>query len=173
MSDSFTGQQINASVIRLTAAQWTAQPYVLPAGVIGIESDTGAFKLGDGETAWADLLAYSAPTGVKVYRALLTQSGTDAPVATVLENTLGGTVVWTWNSAGSYVGTLAGAFPFGNTVVQINPPMTTASDPAGAFEFEPFVPPDSVVISFTSLTDFSFMDIDGSCTPNVQILVYP
>lgn len=62
MSDSFTGQQINASVIRLTAAQWTAQPYVLPAGVIGIESDTGAFKLGDGETAWADLLAYSAPT---------------------------------------------------------------------------------------------------------------
>lgn len=27
--------------------------------------------------------------GVKVYRAVLTQSGTDAPVATVLENTLG------------------------------------------------------------------------------------
>lgn len=28
--------------------------------------------------------------GVKVYQALLTQSGTDAPVATVLENSLGG-----------------------------------------------------------------------------------
>ena len=31
--------------------------------------------------------------GVKVYRALLTQTNTDAPVATVLENTMGGTVV--------------------------------------------------------------------------------
>lgn len=31
----------------------------------------------------------------KVYGALLTQTGTDAPAATVLENTLGGAVVWT------------------------------------------------------------------------------
>lgn len=29
----------------------------------------------------------------KVYTALLTQTGTDAPVATVLENTLGGTPI--------------------------------------------------------------------------------
>ena len=46
----------------------------------------------------------------KVYTALLTQSGTNAPVATVLENTLGGTVVWTRTSNGVYVGTLAGVF---------------------------------------------------------------
>ena len=49
--------------------------------------------------------------GVKVYRALLTQTGTDAPVATVLENTLGGEVVWTRDDIGLYTGTLAGAFP--------------------------------------------------------------
>jgi hypothetical protein len=49
--------------------------------------------------------------GVKVYRALLTQTGTDAPVATVLENSLGGVVVWTYDSPGSYFGTLVGAFP--------------------------------------------------------------
>lgn len=30
-----------------------------------------------------------------IYTALLSQSGTDDPTATVLENTLGGTVVWT------------------------------------------------------------------------------
>lgn len=30
------------------------------------------------------------PAGTKIYMALLTQSGTDAPVATVLQNTLGG-----------------------------------------------------------------------------------
>lgn len=119
MSDSFTGQQINASIIRLTAAQWTAQPYVLPAGVIGLESDTGAFKIGDGETAWADLLAYSTPTGVKTYRALLTQTGTDAPVATVLENTLGGTVVWTRDDLGTYLGTLADAFTANKTALSV------------------------------------------------------
>ncbi len=44
------------------------------------------------------------------YVALLTQTGTDAPVATVLENTLGGTVVWTRDDVGTYLGTLAGVF---------------------------------------------------------------
>lgn len=46
----------------------------------------------------------------KIYSALLTQSGTDAPVATVLENTIGA-IVWTRNGVGDYYGTLAGAFP--------------------------------------------------------------
>ena len=55
--------------------------------------------------------------GVKVYRALLTQTNTDAPVATVLENTLGGDVVWTYNAEGTYIGTLADAFST-STVVQ-------------------------------------------------------
>ena len=42
----------------------------------------------------------------KVYTALLTQSGTDAPVATVLENTLGQNVIWTRVDIGDYKGTL-------------------------------------------------------------------
>ena len=46
----------------------------------------------------------------KVYTALLSQSGTNAPVATVLENTLGGTVDWSRAGAGIYNGTLYGAF---------------------------------------------------------------
>ena len=56
-------------------------------------------------------LGVTIPVPHKVYTALLTQSGTDAPVATVLENTLGGTVVWTRAGVGEYIGTLAGAFP--------------------------------------------------------------
>ena len=47
----------------------------------------------------------------KVYTAVLTQQNTNAPNAVVLENTLGGTVVWTRNSSGNYYGTLNGAFP--------------------------------------------------------------
>jgi hypothetical protein len=54
---------------------------------------------------------YFAPTGdIKVYKALLTQSGTDAPVATVLQNTLGGTLVWGYNNVGVYTATLSGTF---------------------------------------------------------------
>lgn len=52
----------------------------------------------------------------KVYTAFLSQAGTDAPVATVLENTLGGTVVWSRNAVGDYYGTLNGAFVIGKTI---------------------------------------------------------
>ena len=45
----------------------------------------------------------------KVYTALLTQSGIDAPTAIVLENTIGD-IDWTYGSVGEYVGTLANAF---------------------------------------------------------------
>ena len=40
----------------------------------------------------------------------MSQSGTDAPTATVLENTLGGTVVWSYTASGVYTATLTGAF---------------------------------------------------------------
>lgn len=52
-----------------------------------------------------------------VYTAYLSQTGTDAPVADVLENTLGGTVVWARDGVGQYKGTLAGAFTTGKTVI--------------------------------------------------------
>ena len=44
------------------------------------------------------------PRPYKVYTALLTQTGTNAPVATVLENTLGVDINWTRLSVGSYSG---------------------------------------------------------------------
>lgn len=55
----------------------------------------------------------------KVYTALLSQSGTSAPVATVLENTLGGTVVWTRTDVGVYRGTLTGYFVQNKTFFNI------------------------------------------------------
>jgi hypothetical protein len=61
--------------------------------------------------------------GYKKYVALLTQSGTDAPVATVLENTIGD-IVWTRVSIGVYAGTLAGSFTQNKTII---PPF----DPVG------------------------------------------
>jgi len=58
-------------------------------------------------------VSYSAP--YKVYTALLSQEGTDPPVATVLENTLSGTVTWSYSAANTYDATLTGAFTANKT----------------------------------------------------------
>lgn len=52
-----------------------------------------------------------------VYAALITQSGTDAPVATILENTLSGEIIWSRNSTGSYRGLLTGEFPLNSVAM--------------------------------------------------------
>lgn len=57
-----------------------------------------------------------APTpSYLVYTALLTQTGTSAPVATVLENTLGGVPVWSYQGVGNYRATLSGVFTLNKT----------------------------------------------------------
>ena len=56
----------------------------------------------------------------KVYTALLTQTGTSAPVATIFENTLGGSPVWSYQGVGNYVLTLAGAFLSGKVMMFLN-----------------------------------------------------
>ena len=97
------------------AAAWADQNPVLAQFEMGVESDSGAVKVGDGVTAWNDLPHFTR-NGMKVYRATLTQTGTDAPVATVLENTFGGELVWTRTAVGSYAATLTDAFPDANKV---------------------------------------------------------
>ena len=52
--------------------------------------------------------ANSYSLGYTVYTASITQAGAAAPVATVLQNTTGGTIVWTRNSTGRYVATISG-----------------------------------------------------------------
>ena len=57
--------------------------------------------------------------GYKIYSALLTQTGTNAPVATVLENTLSGTPVWSRFGTGDYRLTLTSEFTLNKTVILI------------------------------------------------------
>lgn len=58
------------------------------------------------DTAYSEMDAIvetsSGGSSYSVYTALLSQSGTDAPVATVLQNTLGGTLTWSRLSEGVY-----------------------------------------------------------------------
>lgn len=54
----------------------------------------------------------------KIYKANLTQSGTNAPAATIFENTIGN-IVWTRTGIGTYRGTLTGAFSLTRTWCEI------------------------------------------------------
>lgn len=55
----------------------------------------------------------------KVYTAILTADNDDNVVATVLENTLGGTVVWSHYDSSNFTATLVGAFTLNKTFVQL------------------------------------------------------
>jgi len=52
--------------------------------------------------------ANSYNLGYTVYTALITQTGTAAPVVTILQNTTGGTIAWTRNDPGRYTATISG-----------------------------------------------------------------
>ena len=94
----------NGDLANVTANSVTATSHVTTGG-----SSTQAVR-GDG----------SLSVGYKVYTALLSQTSTNAPVATVLENTLGGTLVWSRVNTGEYRATLSGVFTVNKTVTFVN-----------------------------------------------------
>lgn len=55
-----------------------------------------------------------------IYKALLTQSGTNAPTAEVLQNTLGGVPTFGYTSTGVFTMSLTGAFTDNETHVMFN-----------------------------------------------------
>jgi len=67
---------------------------------------------GAGNTGWV-----KSPAG---YYATLSQTGTDAPVATVLSNTLGGNPAYSYTGVGNYTMDLAGLVTAGAFIVQHN-----------------------------------------------------
>jgi hypothetical protein len=67
--------------------------------------------------------------GYTVYVALLTQAGAvNPPVATILQNTTGGTITWTRTAPGAYTATIATSlFTLNKTMVFINGGSATAT----------------------------------------------
>jgi len=98
-------------------ANTASYPIIAPkAGdlLVGTQTYTIADKVVDNPTrnftvASVASLANSINLGYTVYTALLTQAGTAVPVATVLQNTTGGTIAWTRVSVGRYVATITNA----------------------------------------------------------------
>ena len=87
--------------------------------ILGITptSNLGLCKTQDGTKEWNynDTLAPGSKWvlkdgGKKVYKFLFTQINTDDPIATILENMLGGIIIWNRDGVGNYIGTLTGAF---------------------------------------------------------------
>lgn len=141
----------------------------------------------------ADTLQY-VKTGTKVdintggssylvYTALFTQTGTNAPVVTVLENTLGQSVVWSRSGVGDYRGTVSTPI-FSEFKMYITPGGDTAAVlTIGLAQNVPF--DNAVNVSYQSPTeirvqvfktsDFSYVewsDISGGVLP-LEARLYP
>jgi hypothetical protein len=102
--------------------------------------------------------------GYLKYVALLSQTGTGAPTAVVLENTLGGTVVWTRSGVGDYRATLSGVFTENKTVIFNN--LT------GGFANYIFWNSTSEIAINTTDNTGTFVD-DALVSTSIEIRVYP
>jgi len=113
--------------------------------------------------------ANSYSLGYTVYTALLTQAGTAAPVATVLQNTTGGTITWTRSGAeGRYLATISG----GVTYTANKTSVLVTSGGADAAILRP------VIISTTAIDWYNIDTGDSSATDvisattTVEIRIY-
>jgi len=105
--------------------------------------------------------------GYTVYTALITQAGTAAPVATVLQNTTGGTIAWTRNSTGRYVATISGAnFTANKTAV-----IVTSGGNSDKF-LKPVVSSTSTIDIYNIDTGDSAVSDVISATTTVEIRIY-
>lgn len=120
MENDISGQSSNV-IFSAGTAILTGSDSVRIRAIPIAAADT-IFVTGNFNAATKSNTVYKAPRlPYKIYVATLTQTGTGAPVATVLENTLGGTVVWTRNTTGDYTATLSGAFTANKTVIFAGP----------------------------------------------------
>lgn len=102
----------------------------------------------------------------KVYSAIINQAGGGNPVATILENTLGGDPVWSYSDDGQFGCTLAGIFTASKTLL---------------FAQQGNISSGTTLFFFRATDDFIALyqwDIDGSYVNGIQgasveIRVYP
>jgi len=108
--------EVNNVVLRGASATIIGKGNVVSSGVSGII--VGNNKSLESNGIAADNINGTPQVYYKKYCATITQTGTNDPVVTVLENTIGD-IVWTRVITGFYEGTLAGAFTSDKTLVFI------------------------------------------------------
>ena len=98
----------------------------------------------------------------KEYAALLSQFGTDAPAATsIIGNTLGGEPVWSRLFEGSYLLTLAGAFPLD----KVYAPIITLVSASGLTQLTTTRQDDDTLAVVVSGTGEALFDLQASNIP--------
>jgi hypothetical protein len=110
--------------------------------------------------------------GIKVYRATITQTGTAAPVATVLENSLGATPTWARTGVGTYTVNTSSLFTSGKTVTQFH--QSTSS--SGGFHLGTIEWATASQIILRTVDDAQVGGLADAILNNgssIEILVYP
>jgi hypothetical protein len=109
--------------IRGTLAELPVNNQQPVAGTLILPTDADRiYVTGEGQSVAQAIAAgvyYESNGGVLRYKAVLNQSGTDAPVATVLVDTIGGS--WARDSNGAYTYTKNGAFTVGHVWLSVYP----------------------------------------------------
>lgn len=100
----------------------------------------------------------------KVYTALLNQSGESAPVATILENTLGSIPVWSYSTTGVYALTLSNAFPIAKTLI------LSANVKSSVNHVRFVVNPTNNILVYTTVSNTAADDVLTYCP--IEIRVY-
>ena len=109
----------------------------------------------------------------KVYRAHLTQSGSNIPTAVIFENSLGGTPAFVRSSSGIYTMTLTDAWVSPKTFIFIGQYGTNAVAGGGAAHRIQAVRTNANVITITTGNDTGNAVADGVLgTTPIEIFVY-
>jgi len=93
---------------------------ILANNASSVSGFTGNSGLSNAEISNNFVLIQNALNASKIYRAVLTQSGTSAPTVTVIENSFGSDFTWAYSSTGVYTATLTGAFTANKTFTIIS-----------------------------------------------------
>lgn len=112
---------------------------------------------------------YSLP--YKVYTALLTQTGVNAPIASVLQNTLGN-IIWSYYSVGQYRATLTGELTLNKRVILVSPTNEADGTTAGYVTFsDEDQSDDSFILKCISISGTPINEI--AVPRGIEIRVYP
>jgi hypothetical protein len=112
VSDAATAQSTaNTAVANAATAQSTANTGVTNAATAQSTANTAVSNAATAQST-ANTAASNATTALsrqpsKIYVALLTQTGTNAPVVTILQSTFSGALTWTYTGVGIYTVTSA------------------------------------------------------------------
>lgn len=114
-----------------------------------------------------------AALGYKVYTALLTQTGANPPVATVLKNTTGGTIAFTYDNVGVYRAVITGAnFTTNKTAVMITTGLSGVAPNPADRQLVPTVTSNTEVTLTNVETDAAATTNELGETTTIEIRIY-